>query len=74
MDSRRTKLTLKFAKTSLADGHFHDLIKKKKSGKGLQTIKRVHYNVTFAHTARFRRSPILTMQRLLNQDYKDNLQ
>jgi hypothetical protein len=33
LDSRRKKLTLNFAKTSLADGHFHDLIKKKKNKK-----------------------------------------
>ena len=73
LDSRRKKLTLNFAKTSLADGHFHDLIKKKKTRKGLHTRKKEHYNVTFAHTDRYRRSPILTMQRLLNQDHKDNL-
>ena len=40
---------------------------------GLHTIKKVHFNVTFAHTDRFIRSPILTMQRLLNQDHEDNL-
>ena len=36
--------------------------------------KKEHYNVTFAHTDRFRRSPTLTMQRLTNQDHQDNLQ
>ena len=74
LESRRTKQTLSVAKTSLADGHFHDLIKKKKTRKGLHTRKKEHYNVTFAHTDRYRRSPILTMQRLLNQDHQDNLQ
>ena len=72
LDSRRKKLTLNFAKTSLADGHFHDLIKKKKTRKGPHTRKKEHYNVTFAHTDGYRRSPILTMQRLLNQNHKEN--
>ena len=74
LDFRRKKFTLNFAKTSLADGHFHDLIKKKKTREGLHTRKKEHYNVTFAHTDRFRRSPTLTMQRLTNQDHQDNLQ
>ena len=74
LEARRTRLTLKFAKTSLADGHFHDLIKKKTIVKGPHTRKREPYKVTFAHTDRFRKSPILSMQRLLNQDHINNLQ
>ena len=74
LDTRRKKLTLKFAKTSLTDGHFHDIIKKKKRKGGLHTRKKEKFNVTFAHTDRFRRSPILTMQRLLNQEHQDNYQ
>ena len=73
LEARRTRQTLKFAKASLADGHFHDLIKKKKIAKGPHTRKREPYKVTFAHTDRFRKSPILTMQRLLNQDHANNL-
>ena len=39
LESRRTKQTLSVAKTSLADGHFHELGKKKKTEEGLRTIK-----------------------------------
>ena len=40
LDSRRKTLTLKFAKTRLADGHFNDLKQKKKTRKGLYTRKK----------------------------------
>ena len=35
----KKKIYPKFAKTSLADGHFHYLIKKNKTRKGILTIK-----------------------------------
>ena len=68
LETRRKNLTLKFAKTSLADGHFSDLIKKKAQKNGSATRNKEYYNVTFAHTERYKKSPILTMQRLLNED------
>ena len=68
LEKRRQKLTLKFAKTSLADGHFKGLILKKNPRKGPQTRHKEYFQVTRAHTERFRKSPILTMQKLLNID------
>ena len=67
LEKRRKTLTLNFAKTSIADGHFTGLILKKKPRK--QTTRhQEYYQVTRAHTERFRQSPILVMQRLLNED------
>ena len=68
LEKRRQKLTLKFAKTSLADGHFKGLILKKNPRKGPQTRHKEYFQVTRAHTERFRKSPILTMQKLLDID------
>ena len=68
LEKRRKKLILKFAKTSLADGHLKGLILKKNPRKGPQTRHKEYYQVTRAHTERFRKSPILTMQRFLNED------
>ena len=72
LESRRKKLTLKFAKDSLADGHFSDLITRKQNKKGTETRNKEYYNVTFANTERYKNSPILTMQRLLNEDKQKN--
>ena len=64
-------MTFKFAKTSIADGHLTGLILKKKPRK-ISTRNQDFYQVTRAHTERYRQSPILTMQRLLNEDKKSN--
>ena len=68
LEKRRKKLILKFAKTSLADGHLKGLILKKNPRKGPQTRHKENFQVTRAHTERFKKSPILTMQRFLNED------
>ena len=70
LEKRRKKLILKFAKTSLADGHLKGLILKKNPRKGPQTRHKEYFQVTRAHTERFKKSPILTMQRFLNEDSK----
>ena len=72
LEARRKNLTLKFAKDSLADGHFTDLIQKKQRYNGPNIRKKEYNNVTFAHTERYKNSPILTMQRLLNEDKLKN--
>ena len=70
LEERRKKLTLTFAKTSIADGHFRGLIFKKRPRNGPKTRHQDFYQVTKAHTERFRNSPFITMQRLLNEDKK----
>ena len=71
LELRRKSLSLVFAKRSLADGHFRDLFKKRKLG-DMKIRKRNYYEVTHANTERFKNSPIITMQKLLNEDKKQN--
>ena len=59
-----------FAKRSLADGHFGDLFKKRKPNNTIETRFRDFYEVTHANTERFKNSPVITMQRLLNEEKK----
>ena len=70
LEDRRKNLTLAFAKRSLADGHFSDLIKKRKPNNTIETRFRDFYEVTHANTERFKNSPVITMQRLLNEEKK----
>jgi hypothetical protein len=58
LEERRKKLTLKFAKTSLADGRFKGLILKINPNRGPPTRNKEYYQVTRAHTERYRKSPI----------------
>ena len=71
LELRRKRLSLDFAKRSLADGHFGDLFKKRNLG-DMKLRKRNYYKVTHANTERFKNSPIITMQKLLNEDKKLN--
>ena len=55
---------LSFARTSLADGMLTDPFPiKKKTHK----MKKRRFQVYHANTERFKKSPILTMQRMLNE-------
>ena len=69
LELRRTRLSLDFAKRILADGHFGDLLKKRKLGP-MKLRKRNYYKVTHADTEGLKNSPIITMQKLLNEDKK----
>ena len=71
LEFRRKRLSLDFAKRSLADGHFGDLFKKRKFGH-MKLGKRNYYKVTHANTERFRNLPNITIQKLLNEDKKVN--
>ena len=72
LEDRRKSLTLSFAKRSLADGHFGDLIKKRNPSHRMKTRQREFYEVTHANTERLRNSPVICMQRLLNEDKKQS--
>ena len=65
---RRKTLTLRFIKRSLADGHFRDLFPRRKPEHTMTKRNRDFYKVTHANTERFRHSPIITMQKLLNEE------
>ena len=68
---RRKQLTLRFAKRSLSDGHFQDLFRKRKSDHKMKTRNGNFYEITHANTDRYKKSPIITMQHLLNEDKKE---
>ena len=67
LEKRRKILTLRFAKTSLADGLLRDLFPLRSQGQRMKTRKSEKYLVSYANTERFRKSPIITMQNMLYQ-------
>ena len=72
LEKRRKILTLTFAQTSLADGHFSDLFPVRNKAHTMKTRTRGKFKIFHANTERFRRSPILTMQRMLNKKENQN--
>ena len=66
LEKRRKTLTLTFVKQSLSDGKLRDLFPLRKKNRCMKTRKEEKYKTTHAHTERFKNSPIITMQRLLN--------
>ena len=68
LEKRRKTLTSRFAHTSLADGHFSDLFPIRSKSHKMKTRTKGKYKIFHANTERFRKSPILTMQRLLNKE------
>ena len=67
LKSRRQMLTLRFAKQSLADGNLRKYFPLRKKQHNMKTRNNEKYQVFKAHTERYRNSPILSMQRLLNK-------
>ena len=65
---KREKLTLAFAKSSLGNGKLWDLFPIRKKPHIINTRRPEKYVVQHANTERLKNSPILTMQRLLNQN------
>ena len=68
LEFRRQILTLRFAKQSLADGKLREYFPLRKKQHLMETRNDEKYHVFKAHTERYRNSPILSMQRLLNRD------
>ena len=68
LNLRREKLTLGFVKRSLADGKLWNLFPIRKKPHMKNTRKPEKYIVHHANTERLKNSPILAMQRLLNQN------
>ena len=67
LETRRKKLSVKFAKTSISDGHFADLFQKRTKTHKMETRNIDKYKVFHANTGHYKNSPILTMQRMLNE-------
>ena len=67
LETRRKKISVKFARTSISDGHFADLFPKRTKTHKMETRNIDKYKVFHANTERYKNSPILTMQRMLNE-------
>ena len=67
LDERRKNLTFQFAETGIKNGTMTDLFQLRKKIHIMNTRKTEYYEVTKAHTKRFQNSPVLTMQRMLNE-------
>ena len=64
---RRQNLTLRFAQQSLADGKLRQLFPLRRKKHSMDTRGNEKFSVFKANTERYKNSPILTMQRLLNE-------
>ena len=67
LETLKKKLLVKFAITSISDGHFADLFKKRTKTHKMETRNIDKYKVFHANTERYKNSPIFTMQRMLNE-------
>ena len=67
LESRRKKISVNFAKNSIIDGHFRDLFPRRTKTHHMENRKIEKYQVFHANTERYKNSPILTMQRMLNE-------
>ena len=67
LEERRKTLTLRFVKRSLSDGKLLDLFQKRNKQHNMVTRSNPKYIVFHANTTRYINSPILVMQRALNE-------
>ena len=65
LQTRRTKLTLRYAKLHKSDGKIGSLFKHNETVQTMNTRNSLKY-ISTANTNRFQKSPILHMQQLLN--------
>ena len=72
-ETRRKIFTLRFAKSGIEDGILNDLFPHGSKYHTMKTRKKEHYKFTHAYTERFRNSPILARQRMLNTDKRGNI-
>ena len=68
LDNWQKSLSLKFAKSSIADGLLSDLFPLSAKAHQIETRTAEKYNVLHANTKCFRNSPIISMQRMLTTD------
>ena len=66
LEKRRKTISLNFAKTAIADGHFSDLFPRRTKNHPMTRRDKSKYKVFKAHTERYKNSPILTMQSMPN--------
>ena len=67
LEERRKKVYLRFIKRSLSDGKLRDLFPKIKKDHNLERRHNEKYQVFHANTKRYQNSPVLVMQRAMNE-------
>ena len=70
LDTRRKTLTFQFADTAIKNGTMTDLFKHKKKSHAMNTRSEEFYKITRANTKRFQNSPVIAMQRMLNEQHE----
>ena len=70
IEESRKKNTFDFAKQFICIGKMLELLSKKKHFYNVDTIKPKYYKVNHAKTKIYQNSPIITMQKLSNQEIK----
>ena len=73
LDQRREKLNLQFAKKCLKIDSMKDLFPMHDKEHDMKTRKILKFKVTKAKTERFKKSSVISMQKLLNKESKENL-
>ena len=68
LKDRREKLSLEFAKKCLRNEKRKNLSPPNDNNHQIETRNLEHFKVVFAHTERFKKSPIICMQTQLNQE------
>ena len=68
LKQRRQFLSLKFAKSGIKSDKLGDLLPTQEKRDNIQTRNHEKYKVNFAHTGRLKKSSIISMQNLLNDD------
>ena len=67
LERRRQDLCLRFAKDGIKHNKLNDLFPTNQKEHYMKTRKHPKYKVDFANTERFRKSSIITMQNMLNE-------
>ena len=70
LEQRRNLLYLKFAKSGLKNKNLNDLFPTNNKEHKMNTRSNEKFKVQFANTERFKKSSIITMQKMLNEDEK----
>ena len=71
LDERRNFLSLNFAKKCIQNGKMSHLFPLNERNKRYDTRRKEKYKIQFANTERYRKSPVIHMQRLLNRENDD---
>ena len=72
LESRREKISLKFANDGIKFGTLDDLLLKKQNVLFREAKAQETYNVEFANTERLRKSTVINLQNLLNKKASEN--